>query len=345
MSEIENRTTGVERDHLGLKKLALEISHEHRRVTNALSSAVEHAITAGGLLNEAKKHLRHGEWLPWLEKNFSGSVSTANNYMRCANNRTAVRKLLEERNELSVTAALEELSTPRTRPALEAVGEEKSEEKANSQRPANLERFHAEELEEVRERSKNLQAGDIVPEDHWITEVRTMPTPGGYDPAEDERDRKIRRLEERIERQAANYLVHIGDLYQRFGAKPPQTLSEVFDLGEAEGEEAKEIDDNWREYGLRQAAKERKEEAERIHLQFKSLYLSGILDENLDQYAFRPLELASHVMDEEVSPYSQEFDARGFEQIGAWLLQVAKEIREYRSSGLRALPPPDEERR
>ena len=42
-------------------------------------------IAIGDLLLEAKDYqLDHGEWLPWLEKNFGSSVGTAENYMAAA---------------------------------------------------------------------------------------------------------------------------------------------------------------------------------------------------------------------------------------------------------------------
>lgn len=41
-------------------------------------------IAIGALLIEARGQLDHGEWLPWLEENFSESTSTAENYMAAA---------------------------------------------------------------------------------------------------------------------------------------------------------------------------------------------------------------------------------------------------------------------
>jgi Protein of unknown function (DUF3102) len=39
-------------------------------------------VAIGGLLIEAKTQVRHGEWLPWLDSNFSMSRQTADNYRK-----------------------------------------------------------------------------------------------------------------------------------------------------------------------------------------------------------------------------------------------------------------------
>lgn len=66
----------------GLGGLARRIDDEHRAVERSVRSALEHARRAGGLLIEAKAKVPHGQWLPWLEENFAGSVRTAQTYMR-----------------------------------------------------------------------------------------------------------------------------------------------------------------------------------------------------------------------------------------------------------------------
>jgi Protein of unknown function (DUF3102) len=64
----------------GLSDLAVRIRAEHR----AAGEALRHAITAGELLFEAKRKLRRGEWLPWLEANCEMSARMAQAYMRIA---------------------------------------------------------------------------------------------------------------------------------------------------------------------------------------------------------------------------------------------------------------------
>jgi hypothetical protein len=47
----------------------------------ALKSEIANKIKVGGLLVEAKEAVRHGEWLPWLERNFALSERSAQHYM------------------------------------------------------------------------------------------------------------------------------------------------------------------------------------------------------------------------------------------------------------------------
>jgi hypothetical protein len=73
-----------------LTDLAARIRAEHEATSEALKSSVEHGIAAGELLVEAKAKVPHGQWLPWLRDNCSISERTAQLYMRCAKNRTAI---------------------------------------------------------------------------------------------------------------------------------------------------------------------------------------------------------------------------------------------------------------
>ena len=56
-----NRTLAIIRDELDV----------------ALKREITNIIAIGGLLAEARRHLRHGEWYPWLEQNFSLSRQSA----------------------------------------------------------------------------------------------------------------------------------------------------------------------------------------------------------------------------------------------------------------------------
>ena len=47
-------------------------------------SALEKAAEAGRLLIECKKEMGHGQWLPWLEENFSFTDRTARRWMKLA---------------------------------------------------------------------------------------------------------------------------------------------------------------------------------------------------------------------------------------------------------------------
>ena len=48
--------------------LAAEIKNEHKAVSAALQRGVIHAMNAGDMLIEARSHLKHGQWLPWVAK-------------------------------------------------------------------------------------------------------------------------------------------------------------------------------------------------------------------------------------------------------------------------------------
>jgi hypothetical protein len=74
--------------------LAVRIRQELEATRTSLVQAVEHAITAGELLIEAKQQVKHGEWLPWLTENCEISERTAQAYMKLA------RAPLEKRNAL-----------------------------------------------------------------------------------------------------------------------------------------------------------------------------------------------------------------------------------------------------
>lgn len=72
--------------------LAAEIKNEHKAVSAALQRGVIHAMNAGDLLIEAKAHLKHGQWLPWVAKNCAFSERTIQLYIKLAKNRATIEK-------------------------------------------------------------------------------------------------------------------------------------------------------------------------------------------------------------------------------------------------------------
>jgi len=88
-----------------LPELAARIRAEHRATATALQSSVEHAMTAGDLLLEAKALVKHGEWLPWLAAHCEISERTAQLYMRCAKNRKAIEANTQPIADLSLNEA------------------------------------------------------------------------------------------------------------------------------------------------------------------------------------------------------------------------------------------------
>jgi N6-adenosine-specific RNA methylase IME4 len=67
-----------------LVDLAARIHDEWEIAENHFGCGLQHALTAGRLLLEAKAQLDHGEWLPWLRDHCRIPERTAQLYMRCA---------------------------------------------------------------------------------------------------------------------------------------------------------------------------------------------------------------------------------------------------------------------
>jgi hypothetical protein len=80
--------------NIALSELAHRINAEHDAVAVALQSALGHAIAAGEMLIEAKRQVKHGQWLPWLAANCSVPARTATHYMALARR----RKKLSDQN-------------------------------------------------------------------------------------------------------------------------------------------------------------------------------------------------------------------------------------------------------
>lgn len=82
-------TKPVDLSTLGMSELIRAANGHHAKAESValqtgtlMASALDHALSAGAALAEAKSRLKHGEWLPWLEANFSGGQQTAQRYMR-----------------------------------------------------------------------------------------------------------------------------------------------------------------------------------------------------------------------------------------------------------------------
>jgi hypothetical protein len=91
-----------------------QINAEHHACEAAVRSALKHAVRCGALLEEQKATVNHGGWQRWLEENFTGSVRTAQVYMRLSRNREAVEAAQAQRTaHLSIDGALKALSAPK----------------------------------------------------------------------------------------------------------------------------------------------------------------------------------------------------------------------------------------
>lgn len=84
---------------VSLDRLAGQINGAHIRAVEHADAAVDSAMKAGALLLEVKSRVKHGEWLPWLDKNCQFSERTAQGYMRVARKVPALDN--EERNAVA----------------------------------------------------------------------------------------------------------------------------------------------------------------------------------------------------------------------------------------------------
>ncbi|MGZ3331910.1 MAG: DUF3102 domain-containing protein [Gemmatimonadaceae bacterium] len=77
-------TTAVALCDVSLEQLAADIKREHEATENGIRNSLEHARTAGEMLSQVKDRLKHGEFMPWVELHCGFSHSTANLYMKIA---------------------------------------------------------------------------------------------------------------------------------------------------------------------------------------------------------------------------------------------------------------------
>ena len=120
-----------------MSTIADRINAEHQACEQAARSALEHARAAGGLLQEAKETLPHGQWESWIEDSCAFSARTARMYMQVARHWPE----LEERQRvavLSLREAVKLLSTPR-----------REEEDGESQGAAQQDVVNANEIERL----------------------------------------------------------------------------------------------------------------------------------------------------------------------------------------------------
>ena len=87
---------------------AVAINREYDLAIKSGRDAVTHAAECGKLLLDAKQDCLHGEWVEWLDINFSGSLRTAQKFIRLAN--ASPRTHLTGAN---LTDALAAIATPR----------------------------------------------------------------------------------------------------------------------------------------------------------------------------------------------------------------------------------------
>jgi hypothetical protein len=79
-------------NELVVEKLLPEINANHRECIKSGSDAIQYAIQAGELLLRLKGSVKHGEWLPLLEKRVDCTPRAAQNYMKIVGFKATLQK-------------------------------------------------------------------------------------------------------------------------------------------------------------------------------------------------------------------------------------------------------------
>ncbi len=96
-----------------LTQLAEEINQKHYEAEASLTAGLIHAVRAGELLTQAKAQCKHGDWIPWLEDNFVGSVRNAQAYMRVVDRREEIESKSAGLANLGFEEALQLTAEPK----------------------------------------------------------------------------------------------------------------------------------------------------------------------------------------------------------------------------------------
>jgi hypothetical protein len=114
MTVIDTGTATALKLSNSLTDLAARIRAEHEACTAAMQRSLQHAIAAGELLIEAKRQLKHGDWLPWLRDKCRIPERTARMHMRLATNRALIEAQIGDGvADLSIRGAIALLATPK----------------------------------------------------------------------------------------------------------------------------------------------------------------------------------------------------------------------------------------
>jgi len=85
-----------------LDKLAREINEAHSLCNQAFKYTLNHAISAGERLIEAKSMCGHGNWLKWHEKNINHTDKTSETYMGIAKHKEYILANSKKFSNLSI---------------------------------------------------------------------------------------------------------------------------------------------------------------------------------------------------------------------------------------------------
>lgn len=147
-----------------LPDLAARIHTSYGTAMRHARDWIREARACGDLLIAAKKRVKHGEWLPWLNVHFPGSADTAENWMKIAHNWW---RLSEDVSRLtSVDAALKILREEKKKPNLLSYHQQKVAE-LQKQLPDVTEGWRDVDLEYFARSFGNVAEG-------WLKEVRPI---------------------------------------------------------------------------------------------------------------------------------------------------------------------------
>jgi hypothetical protein len=111
-------------DDLEVEALAVIANESAEQVESSARKTVEHAERCGRALLAAKEKVPHGQWLPWLAKNFDYNQQHASRYMTIASNYSRVSNLKEAtslRDALRMIAEDPETPKRERKPSVEVV--------------------------------------------------------------------------------------------------------------------------------------------------------------------------------------------------------------------------------
>ncbi len=127
-----------------------EINQEHRLAHSCAKDAISHAVRCGELLADLKKNLPHGQFQNWIKQNCAFSYSTANRYIRAAEQISQGQEICSlsrlfpsGRSKLKKTAAIEASKPVNVPPDVNEAGADADDPEIMIQVGRTKERLHA----------------------------------------------------------------------------------------------------------------------------------------------------------------------------------------------------------
>jgi hypothetical protein len=158
-------------DDLPIETLIEMANERGEEVEKHVKNAVFSAMACGKALTSAKKQIPHGEWLPWLGKNWNYSQQTASRYMSIAANYATIAELKDAKDindALRMIAESKENETPReerktgrvevVKPAAEPVGQPVVQAEKQTQGTTDENAVPAEPKTNTQHRPENAKA-------------------------------------------------------------------------------------------------------------------------------------------------------------------------------------------